>query len=120
MSTTPTATPSRAKRTAPALPIPEAAAVTMPILPSSRMVPPPFRSGRHVLGLIQRVECRTIGVADFMALDLQGRRHLTVGYRKGFRRDRETPHPLDRRKPLIDAHDRGADCLGQCRIGGLR
>src|SRR6185437_15377361 len=43
MSTTPTAAPSRAKRSAPARPIAEAAAVTMPILPSSRMVPPSFR-----------------------------------------------------------------------------
>ena len=37
-STTATLAPSRAKRIAPARPMPEPAAVTMPILPSSRIV----------------------------------------------------------------------------------
>src|SRR5262245_43302175 len=36
ISTTPTLAPSRAKRRAPARPMPDAAAVTMPTLPSSR------------------------------------------------------------------------------------
>src|SRR6516164_8765112 len=111
MSTTPTAAPSRAKRKAPALPIPEAAAVTMPILPSSRMVSLPsgcphsylptrgrvrMGSGRDVFAIVERVKHCAVGLADDMSLDLQGRRHLTVGNRKGFRRYREMPHTLDR------------------------
>ncbi len=40
-STTATCAPSRAKRTAPARPMPEAAAVTIPILPASRISNPP-------------------------------------------------------------------------------
>src|SRR5262245_23258936 len=40
-STTPTLAPSRAKRTAPARPMPEPAAVTIPILSFSRMAPLP-------------------------------------------------------------------------------
>src|SRR5271167_238965 len=101
MSTTPTAAPSRAKRSAPALPIPEAAAVTMPILPLSRISPPSSRPRRRdassgdVLAFVERVEHRAVSLADDMTLDLQGRRHLTVGDRKGFRRNREVPHPLD-------------------------
>src|SRR5271157_684506 len=111
MSTTPTAAPSRTKRSAPARPIPEAAAVTIPILPSSRMVSPFLGypslpspacgggkgggSSRDVLAVVERVEHRAVGLADHMTLDLQGWRHLTVGDRKGFRRDREVPHPLD-------------------------
>ena len=51
MSTTPTAAPSRAKRKAPARPIPEAAAVTMPILPSSRIGLPPSVAGWYRVGV---------------------------------------------------------------------
>ena len=66
-----------------------------PSLPS----PACGREGRgssgDVLAVVERVERRAVGLADHMSLDLQGRRHLTVGYRKGFRGDREMPHPLD-------------------------
>src|SRR5262249_7199704 len=133
MSTTPTAAPSRAKRSAPARPIPEAAAETMPILPSSRMVsspsfapsvPPPrerFRwvLGRHVLAVVECVECRAVGVTDYMALDLQGRRHLTVGDGEGLLSNEETPHPLYRREPLVHARDRGTDRFGERQTDGL-
>ena len=57
---------------------------------------PFFRSGGNVLDVVERVERGTVGVADHMTLDLQGRRHLTVGDRKRFRRNREAPDPFDR------------------------
>src|SRR5215831_1324649 len=122
MSTTPTAAPSRAKRSAPALPIPEAAAVTMPILPSSRMVAllALLASGRDVPALVKRVECGAVGFPDDVPLDLQGGRHLIVGDGKGFRGNHEAPDPLDRRKPLVDPRDDGADCPRKLGIGGLR
>src|SRR6516225_12338734 len=120
MSTTPIAAPSRAKRNAPALPIPEAAAVTMPILPWSRMVPSVSASGsgRDVLAVVECVECGNIDVTNHMALDLQSRRHLTIGDRKGLRRDREAPHPLDRRQPLVDACDHRAYRPGKSGVAG--
>src|SRR5712691_1868196 len=50
MSTTPTAAPSCAKRNAPARPIPEAAAVTMPTLFCRRMVLAPKKLTLHRKG----------------------------------------------------------------------
>src|SRR6516164_3532057 len=116
MSTTPTAAPSRAKRIAPARPIPEAAAVTMPILPSSRMSFTP--SSRDFLALIERVERRAIGFAEHMALDLQGRRHLAVCNGKGFACDYKTPHPLIRREHLVDSRHDSSDRFRKGRIAG--
>src|SRR5258705_13814868 len=104
MSTTPTAAPSRAKRSAPARPIPEAAAVTMPILLSSRMVSP-FSSlvvggcraalSCDLLAVVEGVESGAICIADDMTFDFEGRRHLVISDGKGFRRDHKAAHPLD-------------------------
>src|SRR5215472_12880043 len=100
MSATPTAAPSRAKRIAPARPIPEAAAVTIPIFRSSRIFPllqypiPPLSrmwrragraySSRDFLCVVERVERGAIRFADRVTLDLQGRGHLAVSDRERF------------------------------------
>src|ERR1700758_2977171 len=112
MSTTPTAAPSRANRSAPARPIPEAAAVTMPILPSSLMLPLLPSSG-DLLAVVERVERGAVRLTDHMSLDLQGRRHLAVGDGKRFVRDHKTPHPLARREGLVDPRHRSADRLDE-------
>src|SRR6266446_3523695 len=126
MSTTPTAAPSRAKRSAPARPIPEAAAVTMPILLSSRMVRSllfiRYRAAlsRDLLAIVEGVEGGAIHVADDMTFDFEGRRHLAIGDGKGLRRNHEAPHPLEGRQPSVDPGHHGADRPGKSRIGGDR
>lgn len=51
-------------------------------------------SGR--LAVVQRLERRTIGLADRVPPDLQGRRQLRVFQGKRLGGDREPPHPLGR------------------------
>ena len=51
-----------------------------------------------------------------MALDLQGRRHLTVGNREWLFSNNETPHTLYRRELLVHARYRGTDRFGERRI----
>src|SRR5882724_6615481 len=126
MSTTPTAAPSRAKRSAPARPIPEAAAVTMPILLSSRMVLFPSLHplsgclGRDLPAVVEGVEGGAVHLADDMTLDFEGRRHLAIGDGKGFARDHEAPHAFDRRKSPVDPGHDGADRPGKFGIPGKR
>src|ERR1700733_121073 len=127
-STTATDAPSRAKRNAPARPMPEAAAVTMPIFPSRRMVfscgsPPPSKGEglrRRALAVVKRLQRFAIGGADRVALDLESRGQLPVGGGKRLAGDRETPHPFGRGQRRIDPGDDVAQRLDKAGVAGKR